>query len=204
MSPQPGDPVEKVAWVASGGLRGPGPVSWCLAAVGLWGCARHPALACPRPVAPLGAPQFHFHLAAPWAAAWGRRFGASRWKWPRRDWGWGWGHPLDTQSAAFPRRRSSASAASHPSARMHPAALPRARGGVTAAPSPPVPGAVPLPPGPSSPLLAGRVFNGSAKPIDSGPPVMAEDFLDINGNGRGHRVAARVRKGLLMSYSTLY
>ncbi|NXY83854.1 VATB ATPase, partial [Alcedo cyanopectus] len=29
--------------------------------------------------------------------------------------------------------------------------------------------------------LAGRVFNGSAKPIDSGPPVMAEDFLDING-----------------------
>uniref|UniRef100_A0A8B9PPR3 Vacuolar proton pump subunit B n=1 Tax=Apteryx owenii TaxID=8824 RepID=A0A8B9PPR3_APTOW len=26
-----------------------------------------------------------------------------------------------------------------------------------------------------------RVFNGSAKPIDSGPPVMAEDFLDING-----------------------
>ncbi|NXD87815.1 VATB1 ATPase, partial [Halcyon senegalensis] len=30
-------------------------------------------------------------------------------------------------------------------------------------------------------LLAGRVFNGSAKPIDSGPPVMAEDFLDING-----------------------
>uniref|UniRef100_A0A8C3CSC1 Vacuolar proton pump subunit B n=1 Tax=Cairina moschata TaxID=8855 RepID=A0A8C3CSC1_CAIMO len=49
------------------------------------------------------------------------------------------------------------------------------------APSPPVPGAVPLPPGPSSPLLAGRVFNGSAKPIDSGPPVMAEDFLDING-----------------------
>lgn len=76
--------------------------------------------------------------------------------------------------------------------------------GVTAAPSPPVPGAVPLPPGPSSPLLAGRVFNGSAKPIDSGPPVMAEDFLDINGNGRGHRVAARVRRGLLMSYSTLY
>ncbi|NXG61895.1 VATB1 ATPase, partial [Hemiprocne comata] len=29
--------------------------------------------------------------------------------------------------------------------------------------------------------LAGRIFNGSAKPIDSGPPVMAEDFLDING-----------------------
>ncbi|KFP03149.1 V-type proton ATPase subunit B, kidney isoform, partial [Calypte anna] len=27
----------------------------------------------------------------------------------------------------------------------------------------------------------GRIFNGSAQPIDSGPPVMAEDFLDING-----------------------
>uniref|UniRef100_A0A803VYP4 Vacuolar proton pump subunit B n=1 Tax=Ficedula albicollis TaxID=59894 RepID=A0A803VYP4_FICAL len=27
----------------------------------------------------------------------------------------------------------------------------------------------------------GRVFNGSGKPIDSGPAVMAEDFLDING-----------------------
>ncbi|KAG8537876.1 hypothetical protein GDO81_023654 [Engystomops pustulosus] len=29
--------------------------------------------------------------------------------------------------------------------------------------------------------LPGRVFNGSGKPIDNGPPVMAEDFLDING-----------------------
>lgn len=27
----------------------------------------------------------------------------------------------------------------------------------------------------------GRVFNGSGKPIDKGPVVMAEDFLDING-----------------------
>lgn len=27
----------------------------------------------------------------------------------------------------------------------------------------------------------GRVFNGSGKPIDKGPMVMAEDFLDING-----------------------
>ncbi|EMP31894.1 V-type proton ATPase subunit B, kidney isoform, partial [Chelonia mydas] len=29
--------------------------------------------------------------------------------------------------------------------------------------------------------MKGRVFNGSAKPIDKGPAVMAEDFLDING-----------------------
>lgn len=42
--------------------------------------------------------------------------------------------------------------------------------------------------GTSSSFLAGRVFNGSAKPIDSGPPVMAEDFLDINGDGSGHGV----------------
>lgn len=27
----------------------------------------------------------------------------------------------------------------------------------------------------------GRVFNGSGKPIDKGPVVMAEDFMDING-----------------------
>ncbi|KAG8453275.1 hypothetical protein GDO86_000056 [Hymenochirus boettgeri] len=29
--------------------------------------------------------------------------------------------------------------------------------------------------------MLGRVFNGSGKPIDKGPTVMAEDFLDING-----------------------
>lgn len=30
-------------------------------------------------------------------------------------------------------------------------------------------------------FLAGRVFNGSGKAIDKGPPVLAEDFLDIQG-----------------------
>ncbi|XP_033016982.1 LOW QUALITY PROTEIN: V-type proton ATPase subunit B, kidney isoform [Lacerta agilis] len=34
---------------------------------------------------------------------------------------------------------------------------------------------------PVSEDMLGRVFNGSAKPIDKGPTVMAEDFLDING-----------------------
>ncbi|KAK9800873.1 hypothetical protein WJX73_003917 [Symbiochloris irregularis] len=29
--------------------------------------------------------------------------------------------------------------------------------------------------------MLGRVFNGSGKPIDGGPPVLAETFLDING-----------------------
>jgi V-type H+-transporting ATPase subunit B len=27
--------------------------------------------------------------------------------------------------------------------------------------------------------MLGRIFNGSGKPIDKGPNVMAEDFLDI-------------------------
>lgn len=29
--------------------------------------------------------------------------------------------------------------------------------------------------------MLGRVFNGSGKPIDRGPPVLAEDYLDIEG-----------------------
>ncbi|KAJ1213238.1 hypothetical protein NDU88_000876 [Pleurodeles waltl] len=34
---------------------------------------------------------------------------------------------------------------------------------------------------PVSEDMLGRVFNGSGKPIDKGPAVMAEDYLDING-----------------------
>lgn len=30
-------------------------------------------------------------------------------------------------------------------------------------------------------LVSGRIFNGSGKPIDKGPPVLPEDYLDING-----------------------
>ena len=33
-------------------------------------------------------------------------------------------------------------------------------------------------------VLTGRVFNGSGKPIDRGPVVLAEDFLDIMGRDR--------------------
>jgi len=29
--------------------------------------------------------------------------------------------------------------------------------------------------------MLGRAFNGSGTPIDKGPPVLAEDFLNING-----------------------
>jgi V-type H+-transporting ATPase subunit B len=34
---------------------------------------------------------------------------------------------------------------------------------------------------PVSADMLGRIFNGSGKPIDKGPNVLAEDFLDING-----------------------
>lgn len=30
--------------------------------------------------------------------------------------------------------------------------------------------------------MMGRIFNGSGKPIDGGPPVLAEAFLDITGS----------------------
>ena len=30
--------------------------------------------------------------------------------------------------------------------------------------------------------MLGRVFNGSGKPIDGGPPILAEAFLDITGS----------------------
>ena len=30
--------------------------------------------------------------------------------------------------------------------------------------------------------MIGRIFNGSGKPIDGGPPVCAEEFVDINGS----------------------
>ena len=35
---------------------------------------------------------------------------------------------------------------------------------------------------PVSEDMLGRVFNGSGKPIDKGPQVLAEDYLDIQGN----------------------
>ena len=34
---------------------------------------------------------------------------------------------------------------------------------------------------PVSEDMLGRVFNGSGRPIDGGPPVLAEAYLDING-----------------------
>jgi V-type H+-transporting ATPase subunit B len=34
---------------------------------------------------------------------------------------------------------------------------------------------------PVSEDMLGRIFNGSGIPIDNGPKVFAEDYLDING-----------------------
>ena len=34
---------------------------------------------------------------------------------------------------------------------------------------------------PVSEDMLGRIFDGSGKPIDGGPPVLAEDYLDIQG-----------------------
>lgn len=34
---------------------------------------------------------------------------------------------------------------------------------------------------PVSEDMMGRIFNGSGKPIDGGPPVLAQKYLDING-----------------------
>ena len=39
--------------------------------------------------------------------------------------------------------------------------------------------------------MLGRIFNGSGNPIDQGPKVFAEDYLDINGAFLPH--CARVR-----------
>merc|ERR1719506_1951825 len=30
--------------------------------------------------------------------------------------------------------------------------------------------------------MLGRIFNGCGKPVDGGPPVLADDFLDVNGS----------------------
>jgi len=38
---------------------------------------------------------------------------------------------------------------------------------------------------PVSEDMLGRIFNGSGKPIDGGPPVLAETYLDIQGAAAG-------------------
>lgn len=40
--------------------------------------------------------------------------------------------------------------------------------------------------------MLGRVFNGSGKPIDKGPPILAEEYLDIQGKLNNILVGFRV------------
>ena len=51
---------------------------------------------------------------------------------------------------------------------------------------------------PISDDLMGRAFNGSGKPIDKGPTVLAEDFLDING------APLNPKRLVLIEHSTVY
>ena len=41
---------------------------------------------------------------------------------------------------------------------------------------------------PVSEDMLGRIFNGSGKAIDNGPSVLAEDFLDIQGQLTSHSI----------------
>lgn len=54
---------------------------------------------------------------------------------------------------------------------------------------------------PVSEDMLGRVFNGSGKPIDKGPPILAEDYLDIQGDDRIAFFALKHR--LKFTYSLL-
>ena len=46
---------------------------------------------------------------------------------------------------------------------------------------------------PVSEDMLGRIFNGSGKPIDRGPSVLAEDYLDINGNASATETSDEAR-----------
>lgn len=45
--------------------------------------------------------------------------------------------------------------------------------------------------------MIGRIFNGSGKPWDSGPPVLAEEYLDINGINRFYWFSSFIERLLL-------
>jgi len=44
--------------------------------------------------------------------------------------------------------------------------------------------------------MLGRIFNGSGNPIDNGPKVFAEDYLDINGASAPILAKIRILIGL--------
>lgn len=56
---------------------------------------------------------------------------------------------------------------------------------------------------PISDDLLGRAFNGSGKPIDKGPPVLAEEFLDINGSAMNPKARVYPKEMIETGISTI-
>ena len=54
---------------------------------------------------------------------------------------------------------------------------------------------------PVSEDMLGRIFNGSGNPIDKGPKVFAEDYLDINGTSPPPASSPSASLGLSSSLS---
>jgi len=48
--------------------------------------------------------------------------------------------------------------------------------------------------------MLGRIFNGSGNPIDNGPKVFAEDYLDINGMWHAQRCNMHCKRSNGMKY----
>jgi vacuolar-type H+-ATPase subunit B/Vma2 len=48
--------------------------------------------------------------------------------------------------------------------------------------------------------MLGRVFNGSGKPIDKGPKIFAEDYLDIQGAFKHFLKSSKSPVSLLIEY----
>jgi len=56
---------------------------------------------------------------------------------------------------------------------------------------------------PISDDLMGRAFNGSGKPIDKGPAVLAEEFLDINGSPLNPKSRVYPKEMVMTGISTI-
>ena len=55
---------------------------------------------------------------------------------------------------------------------------------------------------PISEEMLGRTFNWSGNPIDGGPSVLAEDFLDINVRNKNHKLIQLIHTILIKSKYT--
>ena len=48
--------------------------------------------------------------------------------------------------------------------------------------------------------MLGRIFNGSGKPIDNGPPILPEAYLDISGMHHRYVVMEELEEKIKMKY----